>query len=234
MMLPVIHAWIFVRSGSIRFAERNLQKLNDKPLIEYTIETAKKSRYIKEVFVSTDSPEIAAAAEQCGAIVPFLRPDELSSDMVPVQSAWKHAAEWNRQQTEFPKMDIMVSLPMTVPMRTADEITRAIDLYLEGNCDSVIAVTKSNRHPAYDMVYLQGDDASLVLPNVDPFARKRISEVYDITNLIHVCSAESAIKNENYLRKRTKAIEVPLEHSFDIRTKWDFKLAEMMLKENEK
>ena len=234
MTLPVIHAWIFVRSGSIRFAERNSQLLNGKPLIDYTIEAAKKSRYIKDVFVSTDSPEIAAIAEQYGAIVPFLRPAELSTDMTPVQMAWKHAVEWNRQQTEFPKMDIMVSLPMTVPMRTADEITQAIDLYMEGNCDSVIAVTRSNRHPAYDMVYLQGDDASLVLPNDDPFARKRVSEVYDITNMLHVCSADAAVEHKNYLSKRTKAIIVPLEHSFDIRTKWDFKLAEMMLKENVK
>ena len=225
-----IHAWIFVRSGSIKSAERNNLLLNGKPLIAYTIETAKKSRYIRDVFVSTDSPEIAAVAEQYGAIVPFLRPAELADKNVPVQRAWRHAVEWNRSQNEFEHMDIMVFLPMTVPLRTADEINDAISLYLEGNSDSVIAVSPSNRHPAYDMVFMdEQNNAELILPNDDPLARIRKNNAYDITNLIHVCSADFAATEKNYLCKKTQAIVVPKEHSFDIRTDLDLKIAELMI-----
>ena len=135
------HAWIFVKSDSIDFPERNRLLLNGKPLIAYTIEAALKSRHIKKVFISTDSPDIAAVSEQYGAIVPFLRPQELSTGKVPIQQAWKHAVEWNRNQTEFPQMDIMVALPMTVPLRSAEDIEKCDmlvfnDLHMFEPCDA--------------------------------------------------------------------------------------------------
>ena len=146
-----IQAWIFVRGESLGLPGKNLRPLCGKPLIAYSIEAAKKSRFIRDVFVSTDSPTIAAAAEQYGAIVPFLRPAELADVTSPVWHSWRHAIEWNRAQSDFPVMDIMVSLPVTTPLRTSRDVDDAIELYLKGGCDSVIAVAKSNRHPAYDM-----------------------------------------------------------------------------------
>ena len=225
-----IQAWIFVRGESLGLPGKNLRPLCGKPLIAYAIEAAKKCRFIKDVFVSTDSPTVAAAAEQYGAIVPFLRPAELADVMTPVFRSWRHAIEWNRNQDDFPKMDIMVSLPVTTPLRTAADVDEAISLYLEGGCDSVIAVTKSNRHPAYDMVYRDENGfASLVLPNDDPLARKRNSIVYDITNLIHVSSCDYIMRESNYLRGRVGSIVVPRERGVDIRDIWDFKLAELIL-----
>lgn len=225
-----IQAWIFVRGESLGLPGKNLRPLCGKPLIAYAIEAAKKCRFIKDVFVSTDSPTVAAAAEQYGAVVPFLRPAELADIMTPVFRSWRHAIEWNRSQSEFPKMDIMVSLPVTTPLRTAADVDEAVTLYLKGACDSVIAVTKSNRHPAYDMVYRDENGfASLVLPNDDPLARKRQSAVYDITNLVHVSSCDYIMRESNYLRGRVGTIEVPRERSVDIRDIWDFKLAEIIL-----
>ena len=69
-----IQTWIFVRGDSLGLPGKNLKPLLGKPLIAYTIEAAQKSRFIKDVFISTDSPTVAATAEQYGAIVPFLRP----------------------------------------------------------------------------------------------------------------------------------------------------------------
>ena len=166
-----IQAWIFVRGESLGLPGKNLRPLCGKPLIAYSIESAKRCRFIKDVFVSTDSPTVAAAAEQYGAIVPFLRPAELADVMTPVFLSWRHAIEWNRAQRDFPRMDIMVSLPVTTPLRTPEDVDEAISLYLEGNCDSVIAVSKSNRHPAYDMVFRDENGlASLIMPNNDPLA----------------------------------------------------------------
>ena len=131
-------------------------------------------------------------------------------------------------------MDIMVSLPVTVPMRTADEISEAIELYLEGNCDSVIAVSPSNRHPAYDMVFLKDNEASLIVPNDDPFARVRRNQAYEITNLIYVSSAEYAAGTANYFTGKVKSIIVPRSHSFDIRSSIDLQLAEILLSQKSK
>ena len=225
-----IHAWIFVKSDSIEFPERNRQLLNGQPLIAYTIKAALKSRFIKKVFISTDSPDIAAVSEQYGAIVPFLRPKELSTNRVPIQQVWKHAIEWSRNQDEFEQMDIMVSLPMTVPLRTAEDIDKGIELYQKGESDMVVAVAKSNRNPAYNMVKMaDNSEVSLIVDNDDPFARQVNFTAYDLTNMYFICSAEFAATDTNFFKRRTRAVEVPRERSFDIRSKMDLKLAECLL-----
>jgi len=230
-----IQAWIFVRGDSLGLPGKNLRPLCGKPLIAYSIEAAKKCRFIKDVFVSTDSPTVAAAAEQYGAVVPFLRPAELAEPTSPVHLSWRHAIEWNRGQSEFPRMDIMVSLPVTTPLRTPAEVTEAVELYLAGGCDSVVAVSKSNRHPAYSMVYRSPEGmAKLILPNDGSQTRATLPPVYDITNLVYVSSCDYIMKESNYLRGRVGTIEVPREHGLDIDDIWDFKLAEIILGEGGK
>ena len=49
-------------------------------MIGWTIEQALTSKYIDEIFVSTDSREIADVAETFGVQVPDLRPEELAND----------------------------------------------------------------------------------------------------------------------------------------------------------
>ncbi len=223
-----IQAWIFVRGDSLGLPGKNVKPLLGKPLIAYTIEAARKSRFIKDVFVSTDSPTVAATAEQYGAIIPFLRPAELAVFGSPVRNAWCHAIEWNRKQDEFPRMDIMAALPVTTPLRTQSEIDEAIELYLQGGCDVVTAVTKSNRHPSRNMFYLDDNGyASLCQTG------KEERTAYDISNLIHVTSADYILQEPNYLNGRIKTIEVPREHGLDIKDIWDFKLAEIILEETE-
>ena len=108
MKTPIIDAWIFARGGSKGLPGKNIKPLDGKPLIAYSIEAGKKSRYINNIYVSTDSPDIAAAAEQYGAIVPFLRPAELAGDRAPERLAWRHAVTWNRTQNEYPKTEVFV------------------------------------------------------------------------------------------------------------------------------
>ena len=224
-----IQAWIFVRGDSLGLPGKNVKPLLGKPLIAYTIEAARKSRFIKDVFVSTDSPTVAATAEQFGAIIPFLRPAELAVLGSPVRNAWIHAIEWNRQQSEFPRMDIMVALPVTTPLRTPAEIDQAIELYLQGECDTVAAVVKSNQHPARNMLYLdESGYASLCQQTNEE------RPAYDVSNLIHISSADYILREPDYLKGKVKTIEVPREHGLDIKNIWDFKLAEIILKETQK
>jgi len=221
-----IQAWIFVRGDSLGLPGKNVKPLLGKPLIAYTIEAALKSRFIKEVFVSTDSPTVAATAEQYGAVIPFLRPAELAVLGSPVRNAWRHAIEWNRAQEEFPRMDIMVALPVTTPLRTSEEIDQAVELYLQGDCDTVTAVVRSNQHPARTMVYLDENGYASLCQTTN-----ENRTAYDVSSLIHVASADYILREQDYLKGKVKTIEVPREHGLDIKNIWDFKLAEIILEE---
>ena len=231
---PVIYAWIFARGGSKGLPGKNIRPLLGKPLIAYAIETAQKSRFIKNVFVSTDSPDIAAVAEQYGAIVPFLRPDALASDTANERMAWRHAIEWMRSQDQFAPMDIMVSLPTTAPLRTPEEVDEAIELYLKGEADTVIAVSKSARHPAFNMVYVDENKyAKIILSQYEEWVpnRQAYPVAYDITTAVYVTGCDFVMSTDSYLKGRVQAIEIPEDHGVDIDTLLDFQQAELLLKE---
>lgn len=234
---PIICAWIFARGGSKGLPGKNIRPLKGKPLIAYAIETAQKSRYIKNIFVSTDSPDIAAVAEQYGAIVPFLRPDELSSDTANERMAWRHAIEWMRSQDQYAPMDVMVSLPTTAPLRTPEEVDQAIELYLQGGADTVIAVSRSARHPAFNMVYVDENKyARIILSQYEKWVpnRQAYPAAYDITTAVYVSGSDFIMETDSYFKGRVQAIEIPEDHGVDIDTLLDFQQAELILEERTK
>ena len=79
------------RGGSKRIPKKNIKNFCGRPIIEYSIDIAKESKLFKHIIVSTDNYEIAKIAEKSGAQVPFLRPDNLSSDSVPTRPVINHA-----------------------------------------------------------------------------------------------------------------------------------------------
>ena len=89
-----ILAIIPARGGSKGVPKKNLRLLGNKPLIGWTIDEAKKSKYIDRIIVSTDSQEIADFALKFGAEVPFIRPKELAQDETPSSYVIIHTIEW--------------------------------------------------------------------------------------------------------------------------------------------
>lgn len=73
-MIAIIPA----RGGSKGLPGKNIKPLLNKPLIAYTIEAAKNSKYISRIIVSTDCEEISKTAIKYGAECPYLRPQRFS------------------------------------------------------------------------------------------------------------------------------------------------------------
>ena len=115
-----IYAFIFARGGSVGIKNKNIKLFNGKPLIEYSINIAKQSQYIDEIFVSTDSKKIANISKKCGAKVPFLRPYELATNESPEILSWKHIIN------NIENFDIFISIPTVCPFKTVEDIDNCI------------------------------------------------------------------------------------------------------------
>lgn len=140
-------AVILARGGSKGIPKKNIVDLNGAPLIYYTIKAALDSDVFDEVVVSTDCDQIAATAVECGALVPFTRPKELSLDHVWSRDALKHAViECERI---FEKTyDYIIELPCVAPLRGARHIKEAYNKIVETGADSVISVCQmQDKHP---------------------------------------------------------------------------------------
>lgn len=137
-------AIIPARGGSKRLPRKNVLELAGKPLIAWTIEAALQSRYIDRVIVSTDDEEIAQAARQCGADVPFLRPEALARDETTSIDVLNHALQELENRGE--RYRYLVLLQPTSPLRSAAHIDAAIALLLDKQADAVVSVAELD-HP---------------------------------------------------------------------------------------
>ena len=118
---------ICARGGSKGLLRKNMRLLDGEPLIARPIRHAQESLVVDKIIVSTDDMDIAEAAQNLGAIVPFIRPSNLSGDLDTTEATIQHALlEYESiSQTTF---DIGVHLTATDIFRKSNWISEAVSL----------------------------------------------------------------------------------------------------------
>lgn len=222
--------FIFARGGSKGIPGKNIRPLGGRPLIAWSIDTALESRMIERVVVSTDDPEIAAIARDCGAETPFLRPAELARDDSPEWLAWRHAI------TALPdQVGMFVSLSPTAPLRSVEDVERCIEMASQDDCDIAITVTPAGRSPWFNMVVRTPDGACrLVNRSAEVFHnRQQAPEVFDMTTVAYAARPAFILDAGDIFEGRVKAVVVPRERAVDIDTELDMKFAEFLLSQRD-
>ena len=138
----LINALILARSSSKRLPNKNIKRMLDKPLIAWTIEAAKKSKYIKDIYVSTDSELIANISKSYGAIVPRLRSSELAKDETTSYEAAIDFEEYFKIKNRYE----MLLLQPTSPVRMSSHIDKFLEYVRQidsSQCVSVRDVSKT-------------------------------------------------------------------------------------------
>lgn len=133
------------RGGSKGIPRKNIKEFAGKPLIAWTIESAKAAGVFDRIIVSTDDKEISEIAQHYEADVPFLRPSELAQDDTPTISVIVHAVQWLEENQED-SFECIVLLEPTFPLRTPQHIKEALSLFNEGDADSVVSVVPVPGH----------------------------------------------------------------------------------------
>jgi CMP-N-acetylneuraminic acid synthetase len=223
-------AFIFARGGSKGLPGKNIRPLGGKPLIAWSIEHALAVKRIGRVIVSTDSEEIAAAAREYGAEVPFIRPTELALDNSPEWAAWRHALSYLLDKNgALP--EVMVSVPATAPLRLPIDIENCLDEYEKGDVDMVITVSDAHRSPYFNMVKTNADGTvGLVIPPQSAIARRQDAPtVFDMATVAYVVRPKFVMTHNALFEGRVRAVQVPTERAIDIDTLLDFQIAECLL-----
>lgn len=136
---------ITARGGSKGLPGKNLRLLGGRPLIAYTVDAARDSGAFDRVILSTDAPDIAAAARSLGSDVPFMRPPELARDETPHQPVLEHAVRWLDEHEQY-RPDAVMILQPTSPFRQPRHICDAIALLDRSGADSVVSVSEVPSH----------------------------------------------------------------------------------------
>jgi len=228
---------ILARGGSKRIPGKNIKILAGKPLIAYTIECAKRSKYINRIIVSTDDEKIAEIARAYGAEAPFLRPAEISKDHSTELEAFKHALSWLKNNDDY-EPDLIVKLFSTSPFRKTESVDKAIELLLSNpEADSVRSVTLCSEHP-YKMWTIEKNLLKSLIP-LEQKPKDAHTLSYQILPTVYIQNAAiDVIKPKNIWEKDsiTGDVILPFEmdeyESVDINNPIDFFLAESMIELN--
>ena len=227
-------AFIFARGGSKGLPGKNIKPLAGKPLIQYSIETAKECSSIDEVFVSTDDSAIADVARQAGAII-IERPAVLASDTSPEWLSWRHGIKW--VESHYGKFQYFISLPATSPLRNVADVEGAITKLKSSAADICISVTPASRSPYFNMVKVLDDETCelLIKPKGVLTRRQDAPDAFDITTVVYVATPTFIQNNDSLFSGKAVSVVVPKERALDIDDINDFLLAEAIVsgKKNE-
>jgi CMP-N,N'-diacetyllegionaminic acid synthase len=130
-----IVAIILARGGSKGIENKNIIDFCGKPLVAWTIEQCLSSKYISDVWVSSDSQEILNVAEKYGAKT-ISRPNGISGDLASSESAWKHAIEAIQR---YDNIDLVFAPQVTSPLREVKDIDNAIEFFQKEKYDSMFS-----------------------------------------------------------------------------------------------
>ncbi|MCK4623382.1 MAG: acylneuraminate cytidylyltransferase family protein [Desulfuromonadales bacterium] len=223
-----ILAIIPARAGSKGLPGKNTRRLGDKPLIAWSIEAAKASRYIDGLIVSTDDKHIAQVAEAYGIPVPSLRPRELATDRAQITNTLLHVIdELNRDGEHF---DLLLLLQPTSPLRTASDIDTAIELREAKNAQAIVSVCETDHHPWLSNTLPEDDNmGSFIRPEISSCNRQDFPSYYRLNGAIYLVEIPFFQENHTFYGPRTYAYRMPAERSIDIDHPSDFLLAQLLL-----
>ena len=222
-------AIIPARSGSKGLKDKNIMRLNGKPLLAYSIEAALKSKCFDTVMVSTDSKKYAKIAEEHGAEVPFLRSKETSKDSA---SPWEVVKEVLENYRALGKeYDTFTLLQPTSPLRTAKDIRNAYVEMKEKNANAVVSMCELEC--SMHLVNMLPKSLSMKGFISDEQYNKRRQEIkpyYRFNGAIYISKVKTFMKHMNIYNDRCYAYIMDRSRSYDIDDKNDMKIVEALLK----
>lgn len=222
--VPRVLAVVPARGGSKGIPRKNLADVGGRPLLAWTLKAAQDSGVIDELIVSTDDAEIASVAREWGASVPFIRPAELGRDEVHAVHTVLHALDWfEAEHGALP--DIVLMLLPTSPLRRPQDIRACVNLLQRHPAPAAISVTDLGKY-LNNLRYLDGDDLSLVDPNVDRNGQRQTQRKIHAVNG-SIFAARPALLRQHGTFHIDGACGHPMDpqHSIDINGPQDLALA---------
>ncbi|HBA04288.1 MAG TPA: CMP-N-acetlyneuraminic acid synthetase, partial [Clostridium sp.] len=190
-------------------------------------EAAIESDIFTDIVVSTDSEEYASISKRYGASIPFLRPDELASDIASSADMIVYTIQ---RLKELGKVyDYFVLLQPTSPLRKASDIKNAVDLLIENKLDSVVSVCEAEH--SLSIYNTLGDSLSLegFINKNSATRRQDDKKYYRINGSIYISNVKKYLSERDFYGKKSKAYIMSRESSIDIDTGLDFKIAEYIM-----
>ena len=173
---------------------------------------------------------MAEISKQCGASVPFLRPDFLAGDNATNCEVVLHLLQKLAEQGKH-YSQVFILQP-TSPLRAVVDIERAWTIFKEKEADAVVSVSQCEHPPMWSNILPDSGDMTQFLQPLLEFkdSGRKLPDSYRLNGAIYVFDVER-LKQEKkfYFEQGIFAYKMPVSRSVDIDTLVDFRFAESLL-----
>ena len=214
------------RGGSKSIPLKNIKPLNGKPLIQYSIESAKVSGVIDRLIVSTDHSGIAETASKFDGVEVIMRPAALSTDEAPTEWSLLHVCDI-LEENEGYIPNVILTLESTSPLRSPDTIKRCVQIFEDTDADSVIGVVELEHYPG---IIKNGKYEFLI--NDGSRRRQDRKQLYMESSTIYGSRINLLKEKKAILGENLYPLIIPKNEALDINELWDFNHVEALIRYN--
>lgn len=219
-------AIIPARAGSKGVPGKNLVKLCGKPLLAWSILQARSAKHIDAVWVTSDGDDVLAIARKYGAGT-IKRPENISGDTASSESAWWHAIEYIEAKTDK-RIDIVIGMQATSPMREAKDLDEAVITYRKGCFDSLLSVSKIEDFFVWEE-NSKGEFVSVNYDYRDRKPRQLIKNQYRENGSFYIFTPELINSSGNRLGGRIGKYVMDFYKMFQIDSFEDIRICEVLM-----
>ena len=213
-----ILAVIPARAGSKGIPNKNIRIICGYPLIYYSIKNALSSKYITDIVVTTDSPEVKIIASQMGAFVKW-RDESLCRDDVTLDSVIYDAIDKSKS------WDLIITIQPTSPTLTVETLDKAIEFSIENDLDTLISAINAP-HLSW------GQKGSKKVPNYKERLNRQYLPPCFVETGAFVISKASVVNQYSRIGNKVDVFEIPENEALDVDTFTDLMSVEATLGRN--
>jgi len=227
---------ICARGGSKGIPGKNIKMMNGKPLIWYTIQTARmfqKRVPNVDIVLSTDSDEIRRVAKECGLDSDYKRPDYLANDTCGKIDAIKDVLLHYEQQYGK-RYDYLLDMDVTSPLRTVDDLLAAFKIIEEEKAAiNLYSVSPAGRNPYFNMVEKKANGFyNLVKDDVLSLSRQAAPVVYEQNGSFYYYRREFFDLGYKGCDTERSTIYLVPHTCFDLDNPFDFEFMSFLMENN--
>lgn len=221
-------AIIPARGGSKRLPQKNIRDFCGKPMIAYTLDTARDSGLFDVIHVSTDCDETVRVVEGLGYQIDFPRPSDLADDETPLMPVLRWVAQTYHDRGQ--KFDEIWLLMACAPLIEVCDLQGAAQLLAKQKDAAAVLPVCAYSVPiewAFDL----GDDGYLHPANAEQMARpsQDIATKYHDTGSFVAYAASLILESEGVGDfSAFVAYELPKFKAIDIDDAEDWLMAERL------
>tara|TARA_B100001093_G_scaffold462371_1_gene477542 strand:+ start:919 stop:1617 length:699 start_codon:yes stop_codon:yes gene_type:complete len=219
-----ILAVIPARGGSKGIKNKNITELAGRPLLQWTIEAAKKSKYIDRFVLSSDDPQIQMVAESLGCEVPFTRAAHLATDEASTIDVLFDVLE------RVAGFDVVILLQPTSPFRIAEDIDSCLESMISNAAPAAVSLCAVQDHPA--LVFKFQNDKKITpflsRPPSQSLRRQDLPAAFKLNGAVYIANIPWLFKNRTFTATESVGYVMPESRSIDIDDAQDLSLAQQL------